>query len=201
MSLFDKLFKSLSLPTRSNLKAGGRQMLRQELIQRSDRFTEDYLQWARGSKSSEMLQAFQQQYQLKKYDSEQAPWVSIYQSAKANGVIFNYGEEYEMQEFEFLFDLIKEKTVSLKYISYVSDRIIYEKPKYLETVQKHYLKPDFTQNTGPKAHQLFGNILVELVSIDDNLSHLKLLATVYSDSKYHEPLPFDQYLGEIFGQD
>lgn len=173
-------------------------MLKQELIRRSDRFQEAYREWKMDPNCSGMLEDFHHQYKVKKYHSIQTSLVSLYHTEKASGVHFGYDDKYGPLEFEFLFDLIKERTLPLKYLPYVSDRIIYERPKFLETVQKHYLKPNYTQNTGSKAHQLYGNILVEHILIDDKPSALKILATTYSDSKYYDPLPFEQYLEEIF---
>ena len=198
MSLFDKLFQSVSVQSPSNLKAGGRQILKQELIQRPDRFRVAYQEWTMGPKCSEIRQDFYQQYKLKKNHSDQSSLVSLYEAPMANGVHFGYDQKYAPLDFEFLFDFIKEKTVGLKYLPYVSDRIIYERPNFLETVQKHYLKPNYGQNTGAKAHQLYGNILVEHILVDDQPNSLKILATTYSDSKYYDPLPFEQYLEEIF---
>ncbi len=198
MALFDKLFQSLSLRPSSDPKPGGRQILNQELIIRSAQFQQVYQEWTKSSQCTEMLQFFFRQYELSKYTPNRESLVSLYETPKASGAQFGYHNLCDPMDFEFLFDFMKERTIQLKYKSYVSDRIIYESAKYIETVQKHYLKPDYTLNTGTKAHQLYGNILIEHVLVDEQPNCIKILATRYSDSKYHDPLPFEQFLERIF---
>jgi len=156
--------------------------------------------WKATNECEDTTREFFRQYELRKYYSDHQAFASLYSTEKANGVHFAYSKDFTPRQFEFLFDLIQERTIALEYISYVSDRMIYEKPEFIETVEKHYLKPNFRINTGSKAHQLYGNILIEHVLIDENPSYLKILSTTYSDSNYHDPLPFEEFLKKIFNQ-
>jgi hypothetical protein len=64
---------------------------------------------------------------------------------------------------------------------------------------KFYLKPPLRQ---PIQHdlisQLYGNILIEKIAVNNKPNYLKFLATFYSDRLYQEPNPFDELLDRIF---
>jgi hypothetical protein len=69
----------------------------------------------------------------------------------------------------------------------------------VKVTQKFYFKPPIklpTQNE--LISQLYGNIVIEKVSLNNQPNYLKFLATFYSDRLYQDPNPFDQLLDRLF---
>lgn len=74
----------------------------------------------------------------------------------------------------------------------------------IESITKYYLKPSLrnlisseTKHGKPVAKQLFGNITIEYVLIDDQPSTFKFMANAYADSKYAEPYDFGDLIDKI----
>jgi len=172
--------------------------LQQELIKRSDPFKQEYAEWKNSVSTTQILKGLYEKYLLKQNDDLGDVTVTLLESPYANGVYFTYHHDIPTIHFTYLFDFLKDKVLGLGYSSYISDRTIHERADFFETVERHYLKPDFTQNTGEKCHQLFGNILIEHVLVDEKPSYLKLLSTVYSDAMYHPALPFPELMEKLF---
>ena len=195
MDLINNLLRSLSIKAPKQSK---NQPLQQELIKRSDPFKQGYDEWKNSVSTTQILKGLYEKYLLKQNDDLGDVIVTILKSPYANGVYFTYHQDIPAIHFAFLFDLLKEKVLDLGYSSYISDRTIHERADFFETVERHYLKPDISLNTGEKCHQLFGNILIEHVLIDEKPSYLKLLSTVYSDAMYHPALPYQELMEKLF---
>jgi hypothetical protein len=91
---------------------------------------------------------------------------------------------YAKQDATHFFDLLKEKVLSLNYKPQISDTRTYVQKNWVETVERHYLKPkpSFAENS--KFNQRFGNVTIELTLRNDAVHNLKFRATSYSDHLY-----------------
>jgi hypothetical protein len=72
-----------------------------------------------------------------------------------------------------------------------------EKNNYIESKEKHYLKPIVIDRDG-RMDQRFGNITIELIKIDKNPSFLRFMAHAYNDRNYHPPENFEILIEKLF---
>lgn len=174
-----------------------------ETIKRPAQELEGYEDWKKSAARNYAVSFITSQYR-NAFDSDEN--VSVFRalkSASSNGFMLRRVEDITALEFQHLFDLLREKTLEFAYLGYMSDRRMFNRKDYVETVERHYLKPSWKNNTKStnttgKMYQLFGNIHIELFKIDDEPTHLKFLAHHYSDHKFHEPMPFEE-LVDSFG--
>jgi hypothetical protein len=69
----------------------------------------------------------------------------------------------------------------------------------VRVTEKFYLKPPLQAPVENELiSQLFGNVSIEKISVDNKPSYLKLLVTVYSDRLYQNAKPFDQMMDRLF---
>lgn len=194
MSFFDKIIQSL-FPQK---QANGPGVLFREVISRRSKFTVAYDEWVQDGSASRMLHEVAHAYYLKKANINSGLNVHTLSSAYANGFAITYSPLYQPLDFEFLFDYFKEEVLQLGYKLTNSDRQIREKHDYIETVDKHYLKPPIQIVPGELCDQMYGNVLLEFVKINDAPSYLKLQVSIYSDRLYTKALSFDDFLSKIF---
>jgi len=97
----------------------------------------------------------------------------------------------DKDEFRCLMDLFREKVVALKYRPYSStfeERTLVDK---IIRKERHYLKP-WSGSTEMPMEQLYGNVLIELDLVNNEVEQLKLLATYYTGFDYRKPRSFDE---------
>jgi hypothetical protein len=181
--IYDRLFKGNkdSTPT-----------LVHEVLTRSNQFVEDYDKWTNGP---QLLEEIKRSYEFKQKGIEQNPAVHVLESQYANGFAVSYNDFFQEDDFGYLMDLLSERVQLLGYRLVGSDRIITDKNNFVETKEKHYLKPEISME--PPIDQRYGNVLVEHVLVNDKSSYLKFSANVYSDHLYKKALPFQDLLNEI----
>jgi hypothetical protein len=79
------------------------------------------------------------------------------------------------------------------------DRKFEEINDQVRLTEKFYFKPPLqVPIMGEIISQLYGNIALEKITIDNTPSYIKLLVTIYSDRLYKNPKPFDQFLDLLF---
>ncbi|WP_235114687.1 hypothetical protein [Cyclobacterium qasimii] len=82
------------------------------------------------------------------------------------------------------------------------DRKIDEINDQVRTTEKLYFKPLISvDDLSDKINQLFGNVSIEKISLDNKPNYLKVLVTLYSDRQYHEAKSFDQFMDKLFKAD
>jgi len=114
-------------------------------------------------------------------------------------VIHFYKTQYPIRDVNHFFDFLKEAVLTMGYSKYTSDTRTYNRPNWVETVHRHYLKPSFKygRKEGKKVNQRFGNITIEVLLRNDKVHNLKFSATSYSDHKYQEADDFDELMQEV----
>ncbi len=105
-------------------------------------------------------------------------------------VIHFYKTNYNRQEVSHLFDFLKDQVKALNYKVQISDTRTYNRENWVETVERHYLKPRPGKDRKEKINQRFGNITIELLLRDDRVYQLKFQATAYRDHQYEEAEKF-----------
>ena len=196
MSVFDYLKNLFPEKRNPNLP------LVEEALQRSQSDQQDYFRWLNEGKAKDVLQKIQKAYQLKKLSLPSEIEVHFFKMNGSNGIAISYDSFYTPKEFQHLFDYLKDRVKNLAYLHHSSHRLVYEKKDYLETIQKHYLKPPIklpeNNDFRNAIDQHYGNVLIEYILIDEKPSFIRFLALTYSDQNYQNALPFEQLIQKIF---
>jgi hypothetical protein len=203
MSFFDKIIAKVF----GSHQVGSNIPMIQEEIKRSESFKNAYFKWLNEGKYRWLLQKIYQGYEAKKRNEPDDLQIHLLKSTGANGFAVSFSLLMEEKDLQFLMDYLKERVLELGYKSYTSDRRIFDRKEYVETIEKHYLKP-ITEKVNPEmAHyhpnnkeiynQKYGNIIIEYITIDDKPSFLRFMQNYYADFLYTPALPFDDLVSNL----
>ncbi len=192
MTFFDQLYQRL-FPG----KEAENQKIFHEVIQRNPKFLFRYEEWKSSISRLDIINAYHRSYDLKKAGIQNDPNVHVFESAASNGFALTYSNEFSKQDFQYFFDYLAERVKMLGYRLVNSDVLIVQKNNEMETKEKHYLKPPLSSGAN-NIDQMFGNILVELVLVDDEPSYIKMLANIYSDRLYQRPAEHGKLIEHLF---
>ena len=191
MSYFDQLY--------SKLFSGGTKisapMIVDDVLKRSNSFAAQYEDWRESDAAKDLISDILESYQSALIGVGKSPSIVLHQSLNSNGFAVSYDERYEKNAFSFLLDYLAEKAKGLGYRSVLGKQTLKEKGKEVEKKEIRYLKPKpaFVE----PIEQLYGNIHIEVIYIDDEPYRLKLVANTYSDRKYTSPLGFEELVEKI----
>ncbi|MFY0601334.1 MAG: hypothetical protein JXR03_16785 [Cyclobacteriaceae bacterium] len=183
MSYFDEVYKKL-FPKKT------KGPILHEVLKRSDAYLDQYDLWKDSSLPSELIGEIAESLRLKAEGIIKNPNVHQFSGESSNGFAITYNSDIDQMHFHFLFDLFAEKVKALDYRVSISDLIVTEKNGYVESKEKHYLKIKPAEQT--PIDQKFGNIVIELIRIDEVPSFIRLMANTYNDHLYKSPKKFKE---------
>ena len=171
-----------------------------EVLKRPERDQLAYQTWRNRPECEALVQEVAQAYYYKKANLSSELEVHLLNTAYANGFAVSYSPHLEVKEFQHLSEYFKDQVMAIGYRLVNADRRIKDKLTYVETVEKYYLKPpvhkgDIIQGS---ISQLYGNVAVEHVLINDRPSYIKVQASIYSDRLYQDALHFDEFAEKLF---
>jgi len=191
-SYFKSLFKKSETSTAAN-------PFIHEMITRTEEEKADFEFWKKTLVARRLLDWLSDQYAIYRVAPERVEEViSFLNTPSSKGFAIQFHQtKYSERDVSHLFDWLKEKVQQLNYRIQISDTRTYKKGKWLETTNRHYLKPraDFTSKE--KFNQGYGNITIEFVLRDNQVHHLKLIATRYSDRLYQDAGEFKELMQVI----
>ncbi|NVK51207.1 MAG: hypothetical protein HWE09_15655 [Cyclobacteriaceae bacterium] len=156
-------------------------------------------QWMESDEASSLFDRVYRNYHLKRTGINESPQVHLFQSPYANGFAVTFDSPFTPETFSKLFLAFSRRILALGYKQVSLDRKMEEINDQVKTTEKFYLKPPLqAPSENQRISQLFGNVSIEKISIDNKPSYLKLLVTVYSDRLYEDAQPFDQMIDRIF---
>ncbi len=155
--------------------------------------------WAQGVEGEAILAKISKNYSFKKLQLEEMPRVHILDSKYARGFAITYEEVFTPQTFSNLFLAFAQRVLALGYQQVSLDRKLEEINDQVRSTEKFYFKPPLQL---PVEHelisQLYGNVAVEKITLNNQPNYLKVLATFYSDRLYQDPLPFEELVTQLF---
>lgn len=179
-----ELFRSADESTAANAAV-------HELIVRDDEFQEGYDKWKRTHNSRRLLDWLVEQYATYKAGQPTDAGVGFLNLSSSKGFVIYFGQlNYTPEEIEYFFDFLKERILALDYRSDISDRRVFSRKNWVETRERHYLKPNRDFESGTLMDQGFGNITIEHELRNDVPHNLRLRATFYSDAMYKDAASF-----------
>ena len=183
-------------------QSSAQQPLIHELIERSEEELADYERWKKTLVCRRLFDWVHQQYAVyltQPMEVDEA--IDFLKTPSAKGFVVYFRKmQYTQRDIQHFFDLLKEKTKALNYRPYVSDTRTYTKGKWVENIQRHYLKPrhQLPSPDAPPIDQGYGNINIEMCSRNEEVWNLKFSATTYRDRMYREAGDFGELVGELF---
>ena len=171
-----------------------------EVLKRPERDQLAYEAWRDQPESGTLVGEVSQAYYYKKTNISSELEVHLLNTAYANGFAVSYVPRVPAKEFQHLFEYFKDQVSSMGYRVVNADRRIKDKVTYVETIEKYYLKPPLHQGDikAGSIDQLYGNVVVEHVLINNRPSYIKVQASIYSDRLYQDALHFDDFADRLF---
>ncbi len=172
-----------------------------EMIERTTEQKKDYEFWKSTLVRRQLLDWLVHQYGLfKALPKETDEAIDFLNTPSSKGfVIHFYKTQYSERDATYFFDYLKEKVLAAEYRTQISDRREFNRPSWVEKIERHYLKPqpDFLKEGVDKFNQRFGNVTIELEFRDDKPYRLKLRATGYKDSLFKDTEDFEDLVGML----
>lgn len=183
-----RLFRSAEESTPSNPAI-------HRIIERSDDEQQDYEHWKETLVRRRLQDWLADQYAIFRVlpdDIDEA--LDFLDTPSSKGFVIHFHKtRYSGRDIQHFFDFLKDRVLEQGYRVQVSDTRTYNRPTWVETVERHYLKPRSAREDG-KFHQAFGNITIENHLRDDRNHYLKFRATVYKDHQFHEADEFHELM-------
>lgn len=175
-----------------------------EVIERSTEFEIAYESWKSKLSKRRIIDWLKTEYTTYLIEEENLDKaIAFLNTPSAKGFVIHFNQtKYSEEEITFLFDYFKEKVKDLNYRTYLSDTRTYNRPNWVERVDKHYLKPSLKINKDNvnDFNQSYGNITIELVYRNDKIWYLKFQAVSYNDRLYKEADPFKELMLSILNE-
>jgi len=160
---------------------------------------EEAINWAASESGAQVLEKLYKNYAFKKLQLEEIPRVHILDSKYARGFAITYEEVFTSETFSHLFLAFAQRVLALGYQQVSLDRKLEEINEQVRCTEKYYFKPPLQLPVENQLiSQLYGNIAIEKVSLNNHPNYLKVLATFYSDRLYQDPMPFDELVNQLF---
>ena len=189
---FKNLFKEAEQSSPSN-------PLIHEMIQRDEAEQKDYNFWKNTLIRRRLIDWLNDQYAIylvQPEDIDEA--LDFLDTPSSKGFVIHFHRtRYSRRDVTHFFDYLKEKVLRLNYHTQISDTRTYNRPKWVETIERHYLKPKPDFESEGKINQQFGNITIELQLRNDKVRHLKFQATVYKDHQFEDAKEFQELMQRV----
>ncbi len=177
-----------------------------EMIERDAEELADYERWKKTQARRRLFAWIMDQYALHKSNGQTDRSLDFLDTPSSKGFVVHFqGTHYTRSEINHFFHYLKERVLELNYRTQISDRRVFSRPQWVETQERHYLKPR-TRRQRQAARlerggldQKFGNITVELELRDDLPWNLRLRATTYQDALYNTPESFRSLMVALAG--
>uniref|UniRef100_UPI004047EBA3 hypothetical protein n=1 Tax=Algoriphagus sp. TaxID=1872435 RepID=UPI004047EBA3 len=164
-----------------------------------DKDLQDVEVWGHSEASKVLYDLVYRNYHYKRAQINESPEVHVFSSIYANGFALSYGPPLDVNSFSLLFLGLSRRIIALGYEQVSLDRKLEEVNEQVKETEKFYFKPPLQMpQEGALISQLYGNISLEKIRINQQPSYFKLLAAVYSDRLYHDAKPFDELMDRLF---
>lgn len=167
-------------------------------LERSRKQLANYTIWVREQVYLNWTGPFFKAYHYKKANITSQYRVQITQDEHIRGAVFFYDPGMGPQNFTFFFDLLKDRVLLLGYSLHSCDKLEVRHERYLEQVEKQVLTPPASDLAGTSlCNQLYGNILLDFIKVNNKPGYIRLQTNVYNDPYFSKPLSFDELLEKV----
>lgn len=164
-----------------------------------DKEVQELEDWIHSEAATSLFSLIYRNYHFKRTQINESPEVHLFTSSYANGFAISYEAPLDLSSFSLLFLGLSRRVLALGYQQVSLDRKLEEINEQVKQTEKFYFKPPLQMpQEGEPITQLYGNISLEKVSINNTPSYIKLLSAIYSDRNYQEAKPFDELMDKLF---
>ena len=172
-----------------------------EMIERTEEERAGYVRWQRTEGSKRLFNWLAGQFAVFQEGGRIDESIGFLNTNSSQGfVVYVHKTHYSREEITYFFDHLKERVQTLNYRSDISDRRVFPRRDWVETQERHYLKPRINLDEQP-IDQGFGNIMIEFELRNDVPHNLRLRATVYQDMMYQEAGSFRALMMALGGEE
>ena len=172
-----------------------------KLIVRSEAEQQDYDFWKDTLVCKQLMNWVHDQYAIYLVDEHATDGgIAFLNTPSSNGfMVYFHKTQYSKRDAVHFLDYLKNCVqASLNYRKQISDTRTYNRPNWVESTQKHYLKPRLNFASVGDFEQQYGNILIELVFRNDKPYQLKFQTTIYHDRKFKTAGTFQDLMQAVF---
>lgn len=180
------------------------QPLIHEMIERNEEEKSDYQYWKKTVVLRSLRNWVDEQYAIYQATPKDTdPAIDFLNTPSSKGFVVHFSEtRYSRRDATHFFDYLKEQVLQLHYRTQISDRRSYSRSHWVETIERHYLKPglNLRKHIGQESQtfeQHFGNIMIECELRDDRVHNLRFRATTYQDSLFKAPAAFQDLMQAV----
>jgi hypothetical protein len=194
-----KFFKNIidQVFPRPEAIASGKETIDSGPINRNNTFKTKYHQWIEGERWIWMNSIISTAYNEALIKGGNSPDIALNKANGIQGMIIRNTLEATREEFQFLLDLLKEKSLSLDYMFYRGITESREKNGRIRIKEEYYLKPRPSSMELPVS-QGYGNITLQLNIINEDVLDLRIIVNTYAGFNYQEPKPFEELISHYF---
>jgi hypothetical protein len=155
--------------------------------------------WMESEEASELFALIYKNYHFKRTNIQEFPEVHVFSSPYANGFAISFDPPFNSKSFALLFLAFSRRILDLGYRQVSLDRKFEEVNDEVKMTEKFYFKPPIQDLAeGELISQLYGNLALEKITVNNQPNYIKLLATVYSDRLYQNAGSFDELMDRLF---
>lgn len=195
----DKLWSYFKNMFRQAEESSPSQPLIHEMISRSEEEKQDYERWKNTLVCRRLKDWLSDQYaiyQVLPHDIDEA--LDFLNTPASKGfVIHLHKTRYSLRDMRHFLDFLKEQVLAVGYRTQISDARTYQRPHWVESIERHYLKPRANKSADSTFSQAYGNIMIELELRNDQLHYLRFRATAYQDRLFEEAKDFKELMQVI----
>lgn len=168
-------------------------------LKRSETYLQAYTEWKNSLRCKQLLKVFKDIYEASFFGNGDIR-CDILRHAQYSMLILHYGDDFFEDDFVYLMDHIQEVLMDNGYYNYMSDsKLITLDGGAKQTVERHYLKPDFDapRNESGQFDRKFGNVIVEVYYQSDEPHLLKLTCNYYHNPSSQREKGIDKLMEEV----
>jgi len=171
-------------------------------LKRSAAYKVAYKKWVTAQVYLHWTGSFHKAYHYRKAGLAHAFRVQLIEEENRKGAIFFHDPAISTENFNFLFDFLKDRVLELNYRLHSMDALENRHARYKEQVEKYFLLPPASDVPGGSlCNQLYGNITLDYIKINSHPGYIRLRANTYTDPYFSKPQPFMDLLDKLFRPD
>lgn len=172
-----------------------------EIIQPSSREQWEYAEWLQSGAEKEWQKIILEAYHLRLNEQDHPINLYLHNQPGSKGLLLHFPQGVSLREARFVHRWLRDTILNaLEYHESTSRRMYEDLPKAVRLSDRYYLKPGKSFEYKVPVNQLYGNVLIEMVCMDDVPNYLKLFVTYYEDRNYLQPLQFSDLVKLLFNQ-
>ncbi|HMQ49811.1 MAG TPA: hypothetical protein PKA00_20355 [Saprospiraceae bacterium] len=195
----DKLWGYFKKMFRQAEESSPSQPLIHEIINRSEEEKQDYERWKTTLVCRRLRDWLSDQYaiyQALPNDIDEA--LDFLHTPSSKGfVIHLHKTRYNLRDMRHFLDFLKEQVLAAGYRTQISDLRTYQRTHWVETIERHYLKPRSLKSDDNTLSQGYGNIMIELELRNDQVHYLRFRTTAYQDRLFEKARDFRELMQVI----